>query len=131
MSDIVFIINDFLLGLELISAIDLRKAGESGSYRETILEFGDVFVKFLIEAFSFGTRTDKAHIADEDIKKLGKLVQPAPAKSTPELSAAHILRVGPFRTILLGVDMHSAEFEHCEGLAAPAEPLLTEQGGAF
>lgn len=82
-----------------------------------------------IEA-SLGPRTDKGHIAAQDVPQLGQLIQmmltqeAAYARQTGIFPPTTKLRAGRF-----GVIVHAAKLIHGKGAAVTADARLLEEGG--
>ena len=71
------------------------------------------------------TRTDKRHVSDEDIPKLGQLIEMMSSQKLPHLGearvATYLQQVG---TILLGIHPHATKLVDEERLAMQSDALL-------
>ena len=83
-----------------------------------------VFLKQPVKARALRPRTDKAHVALEDVPDLRQLIQPRPAQKRTKARTAPIIRVRPARSVPLGVLAHGAKLIHSKRLAVLAQALL-------
>jgi hypothetical protein len=88
-----------------------------------------------------GARADEAHVAEEDVDQLGKLVNAGAAEEAADAGdagivlhledgAAHFIKGLEGGFFLLGVNDHGAEFEEAEAAAIHADAFLDEKDGA-
>src|SRR5438094_3224525 len=71
--------------------------------------------------------TDQAHVALEDIPKLGQLVEPQFAQPAPEASDPRVAFARVNILVLLRVHTHRSEFKNNERFLVPADPFLLKK----
>src|SRR4029453_19187975 len=111
-----------------VRIVDLSPAGDPRFYQvPEMIKWYRLFIEF--GAFvPLRTRADQAHVALEDIPKLGKLVEPQFAQPTPEASDPRIAfaRVNIF-VLLRRAQAHRSEFKNNERFLVPADPFLLKK----
>src|SRR4029453_8004706 len=126
--EIVFELLDCVAVALAVRIVDLSPAGDPRFYQVPEM------IKRNRPLIAFGAfvplraRADQAHVALEDIPKLGKLVEPQFAQPTPEASDPRIAftRVNIF--VLLGrAQAHRSEFKSNERFLVPADPFLLKK----
>src|SRR5262245_11719860 len=82
---------------------------------------GNQASEFLDETRSFGTRTDQAHVATQDVPKLRELVEPGTPQEFADPRDTGVCRRRPDRSGgPLGSVIHRPEFKQCK-----FTPILT------
>lgn len=109
--------HNLLLWLEIVAAVDLCPAGQAGFYNQAVVKTVNIGFKFIIKTFPFRSRTNKAHVAFQDIPKLRQLVQSGLPKNPPQMGAARIILICPLRPVFFCVKPHGSEFHNCKWLS--------------
>ncbi len=114
-------------------AIAIVERGVGGDARTDLVEVLVAWVTLhdlLDVVFALGARADEGHVADKHVVELGQLVEVMGAKEAARArQAAVVLMGGELRTILLGVELHAAEFVDEERLPVAPDALLLVDGG--
>jgi hypothetical protein len=86
--------------------------------------------EFAGEFRTFRSRSDKTHVAAQDIPELRKFVQSEAAKVVAGSRAARIVRHGPNCTqVALGIFAHASEFDDSESAAVQSNSNLAIKNG--
>ena len=138
--DIVQVEADHPATIHVAPAADLPGAGDSRHDREpAVIAFGVESLELLAVPELQGAGTDQAHLPDEDVPELGKLVDAGtpeePAQGRDPRVVLDLEEDTAFRLVpglqvpepLLGVRHHGPEFQAPELLTTQAHPLLPEQ----
>ena len=83
------------------------------------------------EVGTFRAWTNHAHVAPQDVEKLGKFVEASAAKPSADVRAAGVILYRPLCVSLTGLcDAHGAGLVHLEALPVEAHSFLPEQDRA-
>ena len=108
-----------------VTPVDLGPAGEAGLHGMAQAVIGDVLLELLHEGHAFGTGTDEAHVALDDVPDLGQLVDAHLADELAHAGHAGVVGGGPDGAVLFGVGTHGAELVDREFLFIQAHAILT------
>ena len=106
-------------------AVDLRVSGETASNGVALVVLNVLFAKFACELGTLRARSDKTHIATQDVPQLRQFIEAVTAKVVTDSSAPWIGRYRPYRAeIPLGVLAHRSELDDREAAAIQANASL-------
>src|SRR5215203_970445 len=94
-----------------VGIFHLRPAGNTGFYGEAEDIAGNLLFQLVDKKRSFGTRSDKTHIADQYVEHLRRFVKTDLAQHASNPSHTGIVLASPYRTgALFSVDAHRTKF---------------------
>src|SRR5580704_7384388 len=106
----------------------LSPAGDAGFDRMASVIMRDLVLKVPNQLRAFRPRPHEAHLAFEHIPELWDLVDvPLPHKSADSKAARVIFRGPADFPVFFRIEPHTANLQHLEGLAIPAESPLAVQ----
>ncbi len=109
--------------------LDRRPVGDARAERQDGFLFFGVHVDELLH---FRPWADDAHVAEEDVDKLGKFVEFEFADDVADFCYPHVAAAGGVGADFVGVWYHAAEFEDTERFAVAADtyaPVKHRAGG--
>ena len=124
MVDVPDVEGELLVPGDGVASVDLRPAGHAGLHFHAPGLEGVVALQVAHEERA---RADDAHVAEEDVPHLRKLVEGGGAQELAEGSQAH--GVGQERAVRSARVGHGTELHHAEGTPAQARTLLDEEHG--
>ena len=105
--------------------IDLSPTGDPRFHGVAHIVMWDVVLKIPNQLGALRTRADQAHFAFEHIPELRDLVDVPLPHQCADSKAARVIFCGPADLpVFLRVKSHTANLQHVEGLAIPAQPSL-------
>lgn len=130
--DVVEVVFEFFHGVfdaGGVALLDLGPAGDAGFDSVAPLIKGDLALKLLYKLDLFGTGTDDAHVALQNIPQLRQLVQAEAAQDTAHGSDTIIIVAGKLGAISLCVNPHGAKFHDAKRASALPDTVLPKQDG--
>src|SRR5574337_1432796 len=128
--DIVDVTLEFFrsrFNIRSVAVSDLRPAGNPGpdDLAETVKRYLCLEIPHEIDLLR--PRAHQTHVSQQNVANLRQLVQPPFAQYLAHAGNAWVGMISKPRTIRLGLQMHAAEFQHPEDLAAAPHALLNEK----
>jgi hypothetical protein len=109
----------------------LGVTGDSGTDSVTDVVTGVFFSEFASKFWSFGTRTDEAHFAAQDVPELGKFIETQTTQVGTDFGTSWVVGYCPDSAeIAFGVLLHGAEFDDGKSPAVQSDSNLTIENGA-
>ncbi len=127
--DVIKVMTDSLGQIGVATkTVHLSPTGDAGFHRMASIVMRDLVLKVPNQLRTFRARSDQAHFAFEHIPELRGFVDvPLPHKCANS-KPARIIFLGPADfPIFFRIEAHTANLQHIESLAIPAEPSLAVQ----
>src|SRR5262245_56379514 len=114
--------------------VDLSPTGDAGLYCVTGIVMWDLVLKIVNQLRALGARPNEAHVAFEHVPELRRLVNVPFSHKSANSKPARIIFCGPADLpVFFRIQSHTANLQHLEGLAIPAESSLAieDRSGRF
>ena len=112
-----------------VAVVESGVGGDTRTYLVEVAITGVALHNPVDVEFALRSRSDKGHLAAEDVPELGQFVEMVLTQELADLGHAFVLAAGiQGRACLLGIGLHATELVDVERTTETADTLLLENG---